>query len=67
MVGGYGLGGRGLFLAAQSDAPKGSRGNSVFGRDEWVQKSAEELVVGTSDPDERFDMASLVLGGHTHR
>jgi hypothetical protein len=36
--------------------------NSVFGRAEWVQKNAEELVVPTAAPEERFDVASVVLG-----
>jgi hypothetical protein len=36
--------------------------NSVFGRAEWVQKKAEELVVPTADPEERFNVASVVLG-----
>ena len=36
--------------------------NSVFGRIEWTQKSAEELVVGGADPDTRYDITSFVLG-----
>jgi hypothetical protein len=36
--------------------------NSIFGRAEWVQKSAEELVVPGAAPDERFDVTGLVLG-----
>jgi hypothetical protein len=39
--------------------------NSVFGRAEWVQKSAQELVVPITDPNDpnpRFDISSLVLG-----
>jgi hypothetical protein len=36
--------------------------NSVFGRLEWVQKKAEELVVSGFAPDDRFDVASIVLG-----
>lgn len=36
--------------------------NSLFGRAEWVQKSAEELVVPGLDPDTRFDVAAIVLG-----
>jgi hypothetical protein len=48
-------------LLLESNAQLDGR-NSVFGRAEWVQKSAEELVVGTGNPDERFNIASLVLG-----
>jgi hypothetical protein len=36
--------------------------NSVFGRIEWVEKSAEELVVPDVLPDEVFDIAGLTLG-----
>ena len=36
--------------------------NSVFGRAEWVQKSAEELVVPGADPETRFNISGLVLG-----
>jgi hypothetical protein len=36
--------------------------NSVFGRVEWVQKSAEELVVPSFNPHAHFDVAELVLG-----
>ena len=36
--------------------------NSVFARGEWVQKSAEELVVAGSDPEQGFDVSGLVLG-----
>jgi len=36
--------------------------NSLFGRVEWVQKSAEELVVSGADPEARFDVSGLVLG-----
>src|SRR5262249_276595 len=36
--------------------------NSIFGRLEWVQKSAEELVVPTSTPDARFNVSALALG-----
>jgi len=36
--------------------------NSFFGRVEWVQKSAEELVVPGADPQEHFNVSSLVLG-----
>lgn len=36
--------------------------NSIFGRVEWVQKNAEELVVPGTDPAARFDVSGLVLG-----
>jgi hypothetical protein len=36
--------------------------NSIFGRAEWVQKSAEELVVPGINPETRFNVSSLVLG-----
>jgi hypothetical protein len=36
--------------------------NSVFGRVEWVQKSAEELVVPAADPEARFNVSGLVVG-----
>ena len=36
--------------------------NSIFGRAEWVQKSAQELVVPAADPEAQFDISSLVLG-----
>ena len=36
--------------------------NSVFGRAEWVQKSAQELVVPGVDPETTFDLAAVVLG-----
>jgi hypothetical protein len=36
--------------------------NSFFGRAEWVQKSAEELVVDGTDPEDRFDISGLTLG-----
>ena len=36
--------------------------NSLFGRAEWVQKSAEELVVAGADPEDRFNVAALTLG-----
>jgi hypothetical protein len=36
--------------------------NSVFGRAEWVQKSAEELVITGADSEDRFDLSGLVLG-----
>jgi hypothetical protein len=36
--------------------------NSIFGRAEWVQKSANELVIPGAAPDEQFNVAGLVLG-----
>lgn len=36
--------------------------NSIFGRAEWVQKSAEELVVPSADPEAHFNISGLVLG-----
>jgi hypothetical protein len=36
--------------------------NSVFGRAEWVQKSAEELVIPSAAADADFDVTALVLG-----
>jgi len=36
--------------------------NSFFGRAEWVEKSAEELVIPGAADEERFDVAGLVLG-----
>jgi hypothetical protein len=36
--------------------------NSIFGRAEWVQKSAQDLVVPAADPETQFDVSSLVLG-----
>jgi hypothetical protein len=36
--------------------------NSVFGRVEWVQKSAEDLVIPTASPDIRFNVTALMLG-----
>jgi len=48
-------------LLLESNAKLDHR-NSVFGRAEWVQKSAEELVVPTADPEDRFNVSSLVLG-----
>jgi hypothetical protein len=38
------------------------RSNSVFGRVEYVRKSAEDLVVGTGGPDQEFDIGSVVVG-----
>lgn len=48
-------------LLLEANAELGSR-NSVFGRLEWVQKSAEELVVPGFPADARFDVGGLVLG-----
>jgi hypothetical protein len=36
--------------------------NSIFGRAEWAQKGAEELVVPGADPEARFDVSALALG-----
>jgi hypothetical protein len=36
--------------------------NSIFGRAEWVQKSAEELVIPNATPDAHFNVTALVLG-----
>ena len=36
--------------------------NSVFGRAEWTQKSAEELVIPEADPEALFNVSGLVLG-----
>jgi hypothetical protein len=36
--------------------------NSLFARAEWVQKSAEELVVPGTVAEERFDLLGIVLG-----
>jgi hypothetical protein len=36
--------------------------NSFFGRAEWVQKSAEELVISEADPEARFNVSGIVLG-----
>jgi hypothetical protein len=48
-------------LLLESNAQLDDR-NSVFGRAEWVQKSAEDLVVTTSSPDARFNVTALTLG-----
>ena len=48
-------------LLVESNAQLDDR-NSVFGRLEWVQKNAEELVVPGFAPDHRFEVASVVLG-----
>ena len=36
--------------------------NSVFGRVEWVQKDAEELVIPTAATDTRYNVSSMALG-----
>ncbi|HET7469132.1 MAG TPA: hypothetical protein VFJ81_05625, partial [Gemmatimonadales bacterium] len=36
--------------------------NSLFGRAEWVEKSAEELVVSGVDPEKRYNVGALVVG-----
>ncbi len=48
-------------LLLESNAQLDDR-NSVFGRAEWVQKSAEELVVPSADPQSRYNVSALVLG-----
>ena len=48
-------------LLLESNAQLDER-NSVFGRAEWVQKNAEELVIPAVDPEDRFDVWSLALG-----
>jgi hypothetical protein len=48
-------------LLLESNAQLDER-NSIFGRAEWVQKSADDLVVPTSSPDARFNVAALTLG-----
>jgi hypothetical protein len=48
-------------LLAESNLQLDDR-NSIFGRAEWTQKSAEELVVATADPETRFNVWALVLG-----
>ncbi len=48
-------------VALESNAQLDDR-NSFFGRAEWVQKSAEELVVPGAAPDAHFNVAALVLG-----
>ena len=36
--------------------------NSIFGRAEWVQKSAEELAVAGAETEAHFDVSGIVLG-----
>ena len=48
-------------LLAESNLQLDDR-NSIFGRAEWTQKSAGELVVATADPETRFNVSALVLG-----
>jgi hypothetical protein len=48
-------------LLLESNAQLDDR-NSVFGRVEWVQKSAEELVVPGAAPDTRFNVGAVALG-----
>jgi len=38
------------------------RHNALFGRAEYVRKSAEELVLSGTDPEQQFDIRSLVGG-----
>jgi hypothetical protein len=52
-------------LLAESEGVLDAR-NTLFGRAEWVQKSAEELVLDTPPygfaPDDRFDVGAVSLG-----
>jgi hypothetical protein len=48
-------------LALESDAQLDDR-NSFFGRLEWVQKAAEELVIPSAAPERTFSVSSLALG-----
>jgi hypothetical protein len=48
-------------LLAESNLQLDER-SSVFGRAEWTQKSAEELVIAAADPETRFNVSALVLG-----
>jgi hypothetical protein len=48
-------------LALESDVQLDRR-NAVFGRLEWVQKTAEELVIPAALPERKFDLGSLALG-----
>lgn len=48
-------------VTAESNLEIGPR-NALFGRAEYVQKSAEELVLPSGDPDRAFDIRSIVLG-----
>lgn len=46
---------------AEGDVGVG-RGHHVFGRAEYVRKTAEDLVVPAAPPDEKYDIGTLVLG-----
>jgi hypothetical protein len=48
-------------LVAESNLEIGEK-NAVFGRAEYVRKSAEDLVLAGVPPDRQFDIASLVGG-----
>jgi hypothetical protein len=48
-------------LALESDAQLDDA-NSVFGRLEWVQKTAEELVIPNAAAEQKFNIAALALG-----
>jgi hypothetical protein len=48
-------------IVAESNLEIGTR-NAVFARAEYVQKSAEELVLANVDPEREFDVRSLVAG-----
>jgi hypothetical protein len=46
---------------AESNLELGRR-NTVFGRFEYVRKSAEDLVVASASPDQEYDINSVVAG-----
>jgi hypothetical protein len=48
-------------LLAEGDVEMG-RGHHLFGRTEYVRKTAEELVVPGRPPDETYDLGSIVAG-----
>ena len=48
-------------IVAESNLEIG-RKNSVFARGEYVRKSAQDLVLAGADPEEQFDIRSLVGG-----
>ena len=48
-------------LLAEGDVEMG-RGHHVFGRAEYVRKTAEELVVPGRPPDEAYDLGSIAFG-----
>lgn len=48
-------------VLAESNLEIGAK-NTLFGRAEYVRKSAQDLVLPGIDPERRFDIGSLVLG-----